>query len=105
MTNQELKQLDGEFREALFAIEREARKVVGRPFVRFLEMINNPKLGAVGTAKKLINEGSIHDGFVNLMLAGHKDLTMEYLVATEQRFWPLFTKEQIKRARLLFDLA
>ncbi len=54
--------------------------------------------GGLETARRLLNDQRIQDGFTNLILMGYRNLTMEHVIVDEH--WDaLFTEEQMNVAR------
>lgn len=87
---------ESEFEREMFDIYHKAKKECHYIATRYLQMLE--ECGGLLTAKKLLADKKIHEGFVNLYLLGRKDLTVEYLVIQE-KYQNLFTKEEIKTAK------
>ncbi len=56
-------------------------------------------LQMLSTAKFLINADKPSDGYTALFEKGRLDLTVEAMVVEEPRWYPLFTEEELTRAR------
>jgi hypothetical protein len=85
------------FDQAMFDVYRRAKSEAKYNASVFLNMLT--KDGGWLTAKSLINASRQSDGFTALHLAGRLDLTVEAVV-TENAIWhPLFTEEEIEKAR------
>ncbi len=63
----------------------------------FIQMLNDH--GAVATCKKLINSKDLSSGYSDLWTRKRLDLTVEAFIVDNERFWALFTREEIDRAR------
>jgi hypothetical protein len=55
--------------------------------------------GGLSTAKYLINDPSESQGYTALWERGRLDLTVEALVSDDPRWHPLFTDDELERAR------
>src|SRR5437016_3232913 len=55
--------------------------------------------GGLSTAKYLINERQVSEGYTALWELGRLDLTVEAEVVDNPRWYPLFEQEEIERAR------
>lgn len=88
-------QPEARFRAAMWQIYEESKRLgyVAAYFARMLD-----EHGALLTAKKLINEPQISDGFTRLWELQRLDLTVE-AVALRGEFQSLFTRVELKRCR------
>ena len=55
--------------------------------------------GGLSTAKQLINDSKVSDGYTALWERGHINLTVEAVVHDNDRWHPLFTADELVRAR------
>jgi hypothetical protein len=85
------------FDQAMFEIYRLAKSEAGYTASIFLRMITEK--GGLATAKQLINTPKPSDGYTHLYERGRLDLTVEALVVEGQEWHPLFTPEEIEKAR------
>lgn len=81
------------FTEELKNRAYEAKKKYKYNPTRFLQML--AQYGGWDTAKRLIKDGEISDGFTRLLIEGRLDLTMEAVVI-EHRFNDLFSDKEIQ---------
>ncbi|MBH9975998.1 MULTISPECIES: hypothetical protein [Bartonella] len=88
-----------EFHKEMLAIYDKARDEVGIKLPRFKQMVEHN--GGVLAAKKLIHSNSVSTGFSKLFEKGRLDLTVESLVANNEKWHPLFDEEEIKKARAM----
>lgn len=84
------------FHADLMALYEEARRKCKLPAPAFLQMVKD--YGAVGAARRLLDDPKIQSGFTDLILCGCKDLSVEVLVLRPE-YQCLFTEEQLARAR------
>lgn len=89
--------LEEQFDQAMFDVYRRAKEEAGYNATLFLQMLTDNK--GVRTAKSLINSTRPADGYTALYMRGRLDLTVEALVIEDERWHPLFTDDEIKRAR------
>ncbi|WP_319775171.1 hypothetical protein [Breoghania sp.] len=89
--------LEEKFQGAMFDIYRRAKAEAGYNATVFLKMLN--ERGALSTAKYLLNADEQSDGYTALWLKGRLDLTVEALVAENEKWHPLFDPKEIERAR------
>ena len=73
-----------------------AKAEVGYTPTYFLRMLS--ELGPLETARKLLHDPTVSDGFANLWDRGRLDLTVEALVLRPE-FSSLFTDQELDRAR------
>lgn len=88
--------LEREFHTEMVEIHRRSAVEAGYNATVFLRMI--AEQGGVETARQLVTAPTVSQGFAALWERGRLDLTVEHLVAQE-RFAPLFTAEEVDRAR------
>lgn len=86
-----------QFDNAMFDIYRRAKSEAGYTANIFLEMLN--RNGGLPTAKYLINAPKPSDGYTNLYERKRLDLTVEAVVVENTRWHPLFTPEEIEKAK------
>ncbi|WP_066309180.1 hypothetical protein [Bacillus sp. FJAT-29814] len=84
-----------DFHKAMVDIYNLALKHCHYRATRFLQMVANE--GGLKTAKKLLKENKISDGFMNLLQNNRLDLTVEALVIKVE-FKHLFTDTEIEEA-------
>lgn len=87
--------LDQQFENAALYLAAETAKVTNSP-TRILSMIHQH--GAVDATKRMLAK-DISDGFVRVAALGRLDLTLEYLVATNELFQSLFTPNEVRIAK------
>lgn len=87
------KQFDAE----MFEIYRRAHSEAGYKATIFLGMVADR--GGLATAKVLINSARPSDGYTHLYERGRLDLTVEALVTENEKWHPLFTKDELSKAR------
>jgi len=85
------------FHQAMINIHRRARDEAGYRATLFIGMVE--RSGGLATAKQLINSSKPSQGYAALWELGRLDLTVEALVVENQQWWPLFSREEIDRAR------
>lgn len=92
-----MENLKSQFDAAMFDIYRRAKDEANYPANVFLQMITNR--GGLDTARYLINQPKPSDGYTHLYERGRIDLTVEAMIL-ENRIWhPLFTPDEINKAR------
>jgi hypothetical protein len=89
--------LDAQFDQAMFDVYRRAKDEAGYNATIFLQMLTDD--GGRRTAKTLINAARPSDGYTALCLRGRLNLTVEALVVEDERWHPLFTEDELDRAR------
>jgi len=92
--------LEREFHEEMINIYKEAKEE-GYIASAFINMVH--ELGGVAAAKKLITDPKPSEGFTRLYLMGRLDLTVEYLVAFNDKFRDLFTPQERLAARKRYE--
>lgn len=85
------------FNAAMFEVYHRAKKEAGYNATAFLGMLNRD--GGLLTAKKLINARTQSDGYTALLMVRRLDLTVEALVVENKRWHPLFTAEELVKAK------
>jgi hypothetical protein len=88
--------LKKEFHAAMIAIYTRTFSACGYRAGRFLEMVNTR--GGLETAKILLREEEPRGGFVALHEQGRLDVTMEAVIVENEKWHPLFTREEIEIA-------
>jgi hypothetical protein len=89
--------LRAKFDEAMFEIYHRAKSEANYPANIFLQMITDR--GGLDTAKTLINAAKPSDGYTALWERGRLDLTVEAVVTENTKWHPLFTNEELAKAR------
>jgi len=88
--------LEAEFSEAMFEIYTRARDEAKYNASQYLHMLH--ELGALETARTLINADRPSDGYTKLWELRRLDLAVEALVI-QHKWAPLFEEHEIRRAR------
>ncbi len=89
--------VNSKFDHAMFTIYQRARSEAGYTATIFLNMLHDR--GGLDTAKYLINSRKPSDGYTNLYERGRLDLTVEAMVVENPEWHPLFTPEELEKAR------
>ena len=89
--------LEDEFHKEMLAIYDKARDELGIRLPIFRQMVDRE--GGVVAAKKLINAKTIPSGYFKLFEKNRLDLTVESLVANNEKWHPLFNQEEIRKAK------
>ena len=89
--------LQEEFHEAMIAVYTRTFSACGYRAGRFLEMVNTG--GGLETAKILLREEEPRGGFFAMHEKGRLDVTMEALIVENEKWYPLFTQEEIAIAK------
>lgn len=76
---------------------KKSRRYVGDKAERPLELMQI--YGPIETARQLVSRRHVNDGFVDLMLAGKTNLSLEYIVC-KPKFCILFDDAVLKEAKL-----
>ncbi len=92
-----MQSLSKQFDAAMFDIYRRAKSEAGYNATIFLGMLNDR--GGLSTAKYLINSPKPSDGYTNLYELDRLDLTVEAMIVENAKWHPLFTPDELKRAR------
>lgn len=86
-----------QFDTAMLEIYQRAKSELGYNASLFLRMLYDRK--GVATAKALINAAQVSDGYSYLHEKGRLDLTVEALIVDNPKWWPLFTNDEIAKAK------
>jgi len=89
--------IEDKFTLRMFEIYQQAKQKAGYAATIFYGMVSDN--GGLVTAKTLINATKPSDGYTALYMRGHLNLTVEAVVVEESQWHPLFTDDEIKRAR------
>jgi hypothetical protein len=92
-----MEKLADEFNQAMFEIYRRAKDEAKYPANIFLQMITDR--GGLDTARYLINQPRPSDGYTHLYERGRIDLTVEAMIVEGERWHPLFTADELIKAR------
>ena len=90
--------LEEQYLERCREIARNIKQLLGARRTLFLSMIGEH--GAVGATKLLVHADQPSDTFVDLMVHGRLDLTVEWLIANEREWDPLFTDDDRRVAQI-----
>jgi len=90
-------ELAKQFDSAMFAIYRRAKVEAGYNATIFLKLISDR--GGLATAKYLFNTAKPSDGYTHLYERNRLDLTVEAMVVGEPKWHPLFTTDELSKAR------
>ena len=83
--------IEDRYLERCRIIAEEIRQVLGARRTVFLSLLG--EYGAVEATRRLVHAGRPSDTFVDLMLRGRLDLTVEWLIVKEREWDLLFTAE------------
>ena len=89
--------LEDEFDKEMLAIYDKARDELGIRLTRFKQKVLRHR--GVCAAKMLIHSKSTTTGFTKLWENQRLDLTVESLVVNNKKWHPLFTKDDINKAK------
>lgn len=89
--------LTKQFDEAMFSIYRRAKDEAGYRATVFLDMVATR--GGLQTAKYLVNTPKPSQGYTHLYERRRLDLTVEALIVGDPRWHPLFTDEELSKAK------
>jgi hypothetical protein len=89
--------LETKFDQAMFEIYRRAKSEAKYNATIFLQMITDN--GGLRSAKTLINAEKPSDGYTALYLRKRLDLTVEAMVVENRSWHPLFSAEELAKAR------
>lgn len=89
--------LSKQFDIAMFDIYKRAKIEAKYNATIFLGMLNNR--GGLSTAKYLVNASKPSDGYTSLYELGRLDLTVEAMILENQKWHPLFTDEELNKAK------
>jgi hypothetical protein len=87
-----------EFKNAVDDLIKEYKKL-GFPFPNLVKMFANNTNNYVDTTKRLVKSFDATSGYIKLLELNRLDLTIESLVADEERWGDLFDKETINHAK------
>lgn len=87
-----------EFHKDMINIYHKAKKETGYNATRYLQMLVSPE-ASLNVAKKFVLSTHSSDGFAELWTRKRLDLTVEALVAYNQKYIKLFTEEELTAAR------
>jgi hypothetical protein len=90
-----------QFDEAMLSIYRRAKTEANYNASIFFAMLL--RKGGLATAKYLINARQPSDGYTHLYERGRLDLTVEAMIVEQKRWHPLFTEEELSKARKRLD--
>lgn len=93
----DFKALDKKLEKALLEGYQRVNEELGYSPLGILDMIK--KLGATDTVKELIHRKELPEGYSKLCACGRGDLTVEYIVYSNEDFYPLFSDEELKIIR------
>lgn len=89
--------LEKRFDQAMLLIYHRAKNETGYNATVYFRMLSERR--GLQTAKYLINSAKPSDGYTNLYERGRLDLTVEAMVIEEPDWHPLFTDEELIKAR------
>lgn len=89
--------LKDQFTGAMVEVYRRAKDEAGYTASVFHKMLVDK--GGLLTAKQLINASQPSEGYTQLFERGRLDLTVEAVVINDPKWHPLFTAEELDRAR------
>ena len=92
-----MKDLERTFDQAMHNVYVRAKNEAGYNASIFLNMLFDK--GGLATAKQLINNPQVSDGYTALWERGRLDITVEAIVVENSEFHPLFTEDEIIRAK------
>lgn len=92
-----MEKLAAQFDQAMFEIYRRAKEEAKYPANIFLKMLFDRK--GLDTARYLINQSTPSEGYTHLYERGRLDLTVEATVVENAKWHPLFSDEEITKAR------
>jgi hypothetical protein len=98
MENQEERMtLDEQFENRVRKEIQDTKNICNYTPCIYIEMVYTG--GALATAKKLIAAQKPSEGYTTLWEKGHLELTIEAIVIDEAEWQPLFTADEIAKAR------
>lgn len=89
--------LQKQFDAAMLTIYQRAKSEAKYNATIFFRMLQERR--GLATAQHLINSDRPSDGYTRLYEKGRLDLTVEALVVEEQRWHPLFTEDELAKAK------
>lgn len=93
--------LEASFDADMYAIYTRAKMECDYPATRFHQMLG--EYGGVATAKRLLNDAKLHDGFTRLWECGRLDLTVEAVIWDNPRWHSLFNEGEPQTAQNRLD--
>ncbi len=93
--------LDKQFHKAMLDLHRRITTEAKYPAPEFFRMLTDRQ--GVATAKALITKATPSTGFTSLWEKGRLDLTVEAEVMSNPKWFPLFTAEELRKARIRLD--
>lgn len=92
-----MESIEKQFDDAMHDIYRRAVKEVGYKPSKFLDMLTKER--GVATARKLIIAPTVSDGYTRLWEEQRLDLSVEAVVVDNPKWHPLFTEDELIKAR------
>lgn len=92
-----MRNLEAQFDIAMLEVYQRAKEEAGYRATAFFNMLNEQR--GLLTAKQLINSGKVSQGYAELHKRGFLHLTVEAVVVENSRWHPLFTNEEVAKAR------
>lgn len=89
--------LEAEFNTAMMSIYTRAKSEAGYNASIFHRMLND--FGGLATAKRLVNDRNVSDGYTALWERGRLDLTVEAIIYDNPKWYSLFTSEEMGRIK------
>lgn len=89
--------LEAEFNTAMMSIYTRAKAEAGYNASIFHRMLND--LGGLATAKRLVNDRYVSDGYTALWERGRLDLTVEAIIYDNPKWHSLFTLEEMGKIK------
>lgn len=89
--------LENRFDSAMMTICQRAYKETGHRATRFFQMLSDN--GGLETARILLHANAVSDGYTAMWECGRLDLTVEALIFDHPEYHPLFTADELARAR------
>jgi hypothetical protein len=85
--------LRDQFGEAMLEIYKRALAEANYHATRFLQMLNDH--GGLETARILLHAPAVSEGYTALCLRNRLDLTVEAVIHNNEKWHPLFTREEL----------
>ena len=93
--------LEASFDAEMYAIYTSAKRECGYNATYFYRMLG--EYGGVATAKRLLNDDKLHDGFTKLWCCGKLNLTVEAVIWDNPKWHSLFNEEELQTAQERLD--
>ena len=93
--------LEAAFDDEMYAIYANAKMECDYTATRFHQILD--EIGGIATAKRLLNDAKLHDGFTKLWECGRLDLTVEAVIWDNPKWHSLFNKEELQTAQNRLD--